>query len=88
MSEVLDGMPFGRFHVSHVCWAVLALTILAIQYDARAVESLRATEEMTPYMFPGLEQHFGAGREELSTFAASWQVRDARLSGTWCARFR
>eukprot|EP00913_Durusdinium_trenchii_P033463 g31329.t1 len=60
--EVLDDMPFGQFHVVHLTWAIVAIAILAIQY------------EMTPYMFLGLQLHFGAGREELSTFAAAFQA--------------
>lgn len=60
--EVLDDMPFGRFHIAHLTFAILAVSVLAIPY------------EMTPYMFPGLQIHFGAGREELSTFAAAFQA--------------
>ena len=45
--EVLDTMPFGLFHVIHLSWAIVATAILAIQY------------EMTPYMFLGLQFHFG-----------------------------
>lgn len=45
--EVLDDMPFGQFHVVHLTWAIVAIAILAIQY------------EMTPYMFLGLQLHFG-----------------------------
>jgi len=60
--EVLDAMPFGKFHIVHLTFAIIAVAVLAIQY------------EMTPYMFPGLQIHFGAGREELSTFAAAFQA--------------
>ncbi|CAJ1332791.1 unnamed protein product [Effrenium voratum] len=62
VGQVLDGMPFGFFHMTHIAWALAAIAVLAIQY------------EMTPYMFPGLQLHFGADREELSTFAAAFQA--------------
>ena len=48
VGQVLDELPLGFFHIGHALWATTAMAIFAIH------------AELTPYMFPGLQLHFGA----------------------------
>ncbi|CAE7348608.1 SVOP [Symbiodinium sp. CCMP2456] len=62
IGQVLDELPLSSFHIGHVLWTAAAVALFAIHC------------ELTPYMFPGLQIHFGADKEELSTYAAAFQA--------------
>ena len=47
IGQVLDELPLSSFHIGHVFWTAAAVALFAIHC------------ELTPYMFPGLQIHFG-----------------------------